>query len=60
MSRESHIVCVSAALLALGYFFLHTASMVIAFEGWSSSNTSFIALPPFAHLVLSLLVSSTL
>ena len=49
-----------AALLSLGTFLFHVASMVIAFEGWGRSKTTLMALPPCLHLVLSLLVSHTL
>ena len=45
-----------AALLALGVFLLHAASMVIAFEGWSNGNNALKAIPPALHLAVALLV----
>ena len=50
-------ICESAALLALGFFLLHTASMVIAFEGWGNGSNTLKAIPPALHLAVSLLVS---
>ena len=52
--------CHVAAMLSLGFFFLHTASMVISFEGLAAGHALHIALPPAFHLITSLLVSACL
>lgn len=49
--------CDVAALLLLGFFLLHTASMVVSFEGLAAGHALYIATPPALHLVTSLLVS---
>lgn len=48
---------VAAALLSLGFFLLHTASMVVSFLGFATQDWVLIAVPPSVHFAASLLVS---
>jgi len=50
--------CLLAALLSLGFFFLHTASMMLSFMGLEAGDWLLIAAPPALHVAASLLVSS--
>ena len=47
-----------AALLSLGFFYLHTASMMLSFMGFEAGDWLLIAVPPALHVAASLLVSS--
>lgn len=49
--------CLLAALLSLGFFFLHTASMMLSFMGLEAGDWLLIAAPPALHVAASLLVS---
>ncbi|KAL3137650.1 hypothetical protein ABBQ38_004926 [Trebouxia sp. C0009 RCD-2024] len=49
-----------SALLLLGFFLLHTASMVVSFEGLAAGHALYIATPPALHLVTSLLTVANL
>ncbi len=50
--------CLLAALLSLGFFSLHTASMMLSFMGLEAGDWLLIAAPPALHVAASLLVSS--
>ena len=50
--------CLLAALLSLGFFYLHTASMMLSFMGFEAGDWLLIAVPPALHVTASLLVSS--
>lgn len=47
-----------AALLSLGFFYLHTASMMLSFMGFEAGDWLLISVPPALHIAASLLVSS--
>ena len=51
-------LCILAALLSLGFFYLHTASMMLSCMGFEAGDWSLIAVPPTLHAAVSLLVSS--
>ncbi|DBB12554.1 TPA: hypothetical protein ACH3X3_005349 [Trebouxia sp. C0006] len=45
----------ASALLSLGFFFLHTASMMLSFMGLEAGDWLLIAAPPALHVAASLL-----
>lgn len=49
-----------SAFLSLGFFLLHTASMVVSFEGFAAGNWLLIAVSPTLHFVASLLTLANL
>ena len=54
--KAGSVCCESAALLSLGFFFLHAASMVIYFKGLTAGHLLQVAMPSALHLLTSLLV----
>ena len=51
---------VAAALLSLGFFLQHTASMVVFFDGLANNEAVQTAVPPLLHIVASFLVGALL
>lgn len=50
----------ASALLSLGFFYLHTASMMLSFTGFEAGDWLLIAVPPALHVTASLLTVANL